>query len=233
MNGKIKEATHEGIPVCPCRKGQMREWSWNRTDLESAKGSKLCDWTWYNMDLAIRRKDLALVKFVAEEDGLDLAVLWLWTTAHAITFEFIELLDYLQKELKVDFAEKIRSLSAEDLQDLNSTVKVAASCGKDEVVKYAVRKFKHRETFNAAFLGAASGGQKYLLSSLRCCGFKIDGELAARAMTASLEHSADVIRLIALVAGDAFVLENNEAGNAALSQAEEVIRTLGGYRKQI
>ena len=231
MNGKIKKATHEDIPACPCRKAQMREWIWNRTDLESAKGSKLCDWEWYNMDLAIRRKDLALVKFVAEENCLDLADLWHWTTTHAISFEFIELLDYLQKELKVDFPEKVRSLAAEDLQALNHAVAVAAKCGKDEVVKFAVREFKHQATFNAAFIGAARGGQDYLLSSLRCCGFKIDGELATRAMTACLEHSTDVVRHIAQAAGDAFVLENDEAGNAALSQAEEVIRTLAGYRK--
>ena len=132
MNGKIKEATPEGIPSCPCRKVQMREWIWNKTDLEKTKGTLLCDWAWYNMDLAIRKKDLALVKFVAEENGLDLADLWVWTTAHAIIFEFIELLDYLQKELKVDFSEKIRSLSAEDLEYLNGTVSFAAKCGKFE-----------------------------------------------------------------------------------------------------
>ena len=132
MNRKIKETTPGGIPSCPCRKTQMREWSWDKTDLENTEGVLLCDWAWYNMDLAIRRKDLALVKFVAEENGLDLADLWLWTTEHAIIFEFFELLDYLQKELKVDFAEKIRSLSAGDLQYLNNTVGFAARCGKLE-----------------------------------------------------------------------------------------------------
>ena len=132
MNRKIKEATREGIPSCPCRKAQMLEWIWDKTDLENTKGILLCDWAWYNMDLAIRRKDLALVKFVAEENGLDLADLWLWTTEHAIIFEFFELLDYLQKELKVDFAGKIRSLSAEDLQYLKDTALFAGKCGKLE-----------------------------------------------------------------------------------------------------
>ena len=140
MNRKIKEATLEGIPSCPCRKALMREWSWDKTDLEKTKGIQLCDWAWYNMDLAIRRKDLDLVKFVAEENGLDLADLWLWTTEHAIIFEFVELLDYLQKELKVDFSEKIRSLSAEDLQYLNAPVKSAAKCGTFEHSPVVVRQ---------------------------------------------------------------------------------------------
>ena len=53
MNRKIKEATREGIPSCPCRKAQMLEWIWDKTDLEKTKGILLCDWAWYNMDLAL------------------------------------------------------------------------------------------------------------------------------------------------------------------------------------
>lgn len=194
-------------------------------------GEDLCDWSWYKMDLAIRRKDLALVKFVAEEDFLDLAELWLWAAQHAIYWNFIELLNYLQKELKVDFSEKVRALSAEDRQLLRLSVRTAAEHGNAEIVEFAISEFKIPEIFNAAFIGAAEGGQIFLLLRLRRCGFEIGSELASRAMEACLKHSEKVVRQIALSAGDAFVLEKNEAGDGPLSQAEKIVRTLADYRE--
>lgn len=204
----------------------------NEINTEILKGSDLCDMTWYKMDLAVRTKNLDLVKFVAEEDCLSLTGYWHWVTGHAITFDFIELLKYLQNDLKVDFAEKVRSLSPDDLKYLTRDVFAAAAFGRHEIVEYVVREFKNQEIFNAAFRGAAQGGNRRLLHRLHNCpGFDTGNALLNEAVEDCLAQCARVIAQITRYAKDTFVLEKNEKGKDALDNAEEIVKFLSSYRK--
>lgn len=204
----------------------------NEINPETLKGSDLCDMTWYKMDLAVRTKNLDLVKFVANEDFLSLTGYWHWVTGHAIMFDFIELLKYLQNDLKVDFAEKVRALSPSDLKFLSHDVFVAAKCGQHEIVEYVVREFKNQEIFNAAFRGAARGGNRRLLHRLHNCpGFDTGNALLNEAVEDCLEQCARVIAQITGYAQDAFVLEKNEKEKDALDNAEGIVKFLSLYRK--
>lgn len=205
----------------------------NENKPETLKSMDLCDMTWYKMDLAVRTKNLALVRFVAEEDFLSLTEYWYWVTGHAISFDFIELLKYLQNDLKVDFAEKIRELSPGDLEGLTHDVFVAAVCGRHEIVEYVVREFKNQEIFNAAFCGAARGGNRRLLHWLHDCisGFHIGNELLNEAVEENLEKCAEVIAQITRYAQDTFVLEKNKEGKNALDKADEIVQFLSQFRK--
>ena len=76
------------------------------------------------MEEAIETGKLETVLKTASELGVDLKAEWVTTAAKAMSCNFIELLKYLQQELKIDYSEEIGKLSFYDLEELADILEV-------------------------------------------------------------------------------------------------------------
>ena len=140
------------------------------------------------MERAIETGNLETVLQTASELGVDLKEDWIFTAAKAISCNFTELLKYLQQKVQIDYSGEIGKLSYEEREELDHSVYLAAQDGNRESIEYVIREFKSRQTFNAAFIGAAGNHQENVLGMLyqvhQSNGFTIGNDTLNNALAA-------------------------------------------------
>ena len=139
------------------------------------------------MENAFKNGNLEEVLRKAPAAGIDLKEEWTSVAADAIFCNLPGLLKYLQQELQINFSEEIDKLAFDEREEINHSVFLAARDGHCEIIEYAVKEFKSRETFNAAFIGAAGGHQRTVLGVLDSFSgdYKVNGDLLNKALAAA------------------------------------------------